>query len=193
MKTRLRSFVERIVSYGLTVVAAAGLIYFLTKVDKRQKETLQKMETALNTHAEEIKQSEEFLQNRRVQIKTIKEELARKSQEIRDRFDQRLSKAENYTLFIEQVQEKAGNLNITINSSQYQPPSTVAGAPASYLEFKFTLDVTGSYGRMKQFLWELENTFGRLVKISRIVIKPPICDETGNMNITMTLSTYFLP
>ena len=54
------------------------------------------------------------------------------------------------------------------------------------------MGVTGPYEKMKHFLWELENSMGRLTKISNLVVKPPICDKDGNMNLTLTVKTYFI-
>ena len=99
----------------------------------------------------------------------------------------------NYTEFIKDVQREANDLDIKILNSKYDAPAAVKGAGIAYLEFKINLSVTGSYERMKHFLWKMENSLGRIVRITQMDIRPPICDKDGNMSIMLTLSTYFLP
>jgi Tfp pilus assembly protein PilO len=117
--------------------------------------------------------------------------LRERKQEVKEKFEKLLESAGNYTLFIEQVQRKAKSLGIHIQDSQYQPPAPAAGAGASYLEFKFDLRIRGQYNKIKQFIWEMENSLGRLVKISQIEITPPLSDEAGNMSLKLTLATFF--
>jgi Tfp pilus assembly protein PilO len=128
---------------------------------------------------------------RRKQIEDITAQLRERKQEVKDKFEKLLESSGNYTVFIEQVQRKAKALDIHIQDSQYQPPAPAAGAGSAYLEFKFALRVRGSYNKVKQFLWEMENSLGRLVKISQIDIIPPLSDEAGNMSLKLTLATFF--
>ncbi|HEY9072181.1 MAG TPA: type 4a pilus biogenesis protein PilO [Candidatus Ozemobacteraceae bacterium] len=193
MKTRLRSILERVISYGLVVVAAIGLVYFQTNVDKRQKDAIQSKRDELKQYQEQIAAAQKDFTGRQQQLEKINQQIEERRREVTEKFERVLEKSANYTTFIEQVQRKAKALDVTILNSNYDPPKQAVGAPANYLEFKFTLDLVASYEKMKHFLWEMENTLGRLVKISQMTIRPPIVDTDGTMRLTLTLSTFFLP
>lgn len=193
MKTRLRSILERVISYGLVAAAAFGLFYFQTTIDKRQKTGIQAKVDELKQYKGQLETSRRDLVARQQQLEQIKKQIEDRRLEINTKFEHVLEKSGNYTLFIEQVQRKAKALDVIIRNSTYNPPAPSPGAPANYLEFKFTLDLTASYEKMKHFLWEMENTLGRMVKISQMTIQPPIVDSEGTMRLTLTLSTFFLP
>jgi len=193
VKTRLRSILERVISYGLIVVAAIGLVYFQTHVDKRQKEAIQSKMDEFKQYKDQFDAGQRDYAARQQQLERINKQIEDRRIEVMEKFERVLEKSSNYTLFIEQVQRKAKTLDVTILNSTYEAPKPAAGAPANYLEFKFTLDLIASYEKMKHFLWEMENTLGRLVKISQMTIRPPIVDNEGNMRLMLTLSTYFLP
>lgn len=193
MKTRLRSIIERVVTYGLIAVAIGGLIYFLGSVNRSQRESITSKNQELVALNKKLEDSQADFSKRRQQVADITKQLREKRQEVKDKFEKLLESASNYTLFIEQVQRKARALDIHIQDSTYKPPAPVAGAGSNYLEFKFDLRVHGAYNRLKQFLWETENSLGRLVKISQIELIPPLSDSQGNMSMKLTLSTFFLP
>lgn len=193
MKTRLRSILERVISYGLVATAAFGLFYFQTTIDRRQKSLILAKETELKQYGDQLEAGKKDLVSREAQLEQIKKQIAERRLEIKNKFENSLDKAANYTLFIEQVQRKAKALDVIIRNSTYNPPAPSAGAPSNYLEFKFTVDLTASYEKMKHFLWEMENTLGRMVKISQMTLQPPIVDSEGTMRLTLTLSTFFLP
>lgn len=192
MKTRMRSILERVISYGLFAAAVGGFFFFYTNVNQGQKNTIEQMKLkVLDLQGLQAK-ADEDLKARQSQIDVVNNQIEKKRQEVKEKFERLLEKAENYTHFIEQVQRKARSLDILILTSQYDPPLAAVNAPADYLEFKFSLDVKGAYEKVKRFLWEIENALGRFVKISKLIIKPPICDADGNMSLTLTLSTFFL-
>lgn len=193
MKTRLRSIIERVVTYSLIAVAIGGLIYFLGSVNRQQRQSIADKNQELITLNQKLEESQTEFAKRRQQVSDITSQLREKRQEVKDKFERLLESSSNYTLFIEQVQRKAKALDIHIQDSTYKPPAPVAGAGSSYLEFKFDLRIHGAYNRLKQFLWEIENSLGRLVKISQIEIIPPLSDTQGNMSMKLTLSTFFLP
>ncbi len=192
MKTRMRSILERVISYGLFVAAVGGFFFFYTNVNKAQKETIEQMRRKIIELQDLQVKADEDLKSRQRQIETVNAQIEKRRQEVKERFERLLEKADNYTHFIEQVQRKARSLDIVILTSQYEPPTRAVNAPEDYQEFKFTLDVKGSYEKAKRFLWEIENALGRFVKISKLIIKPPICDADGNMSLSLTLSTFFL-
>jgi len=193
VKTRLRSIIERVVTYGLIAVAIGGLVYFLGSVNRQQRQSITSKNQELVELNKKLEDSQAEFAKRRQQVADITSQLRDKRQEVKDKFEKLLESAANYTMFIEQVQRKARALDIHIQDSTYKPPAPVAGAGPSYLEFKFDLRVHGTYNRIKQFLWEIENSLGRLVKISQIEIIPPLSDDQGNMSMKLTLSTFFLP
>ncbi len=193
MKTRLRSIIERVVTYGLIAVAIGGLVYFLGSVNRQQRQSIASKNQELVDLNKKLEESQADFAKRRQQVADITSQLRDKRQEVKDKFEKLLESSANYTMFIEQVQRKARALDIHIQDSTYKPPAPVAGAGSSYLEFKFDLRIHGSYNRLKQFLWEIENSLGRLVKISQIEIIPPLSDPQGNMSMKLTLSTFFLP
>jgi len=193
VKTRLRSIIERVVTYSLIAVAIGGLIYFLGSVNRQQRQSIADKNQELITLNQKLEESQTEFAKRRQQVSDITSQLREKRQEVKDKFERLLESSSNYTLFIEQVQRKAKALDIHIQDSTYKPPAPVAGAGSSYLEFKFDLRIHGAYNRLKQFLWEIENSLGRLVKISQIEIIPPLSDTQGNMSMKLTLSTFFLP
>lgn len=193
MKTRLRSIIERVVTYGLIAAAIGGLVYFLSSVNRQQRQSIANKGSELVTLNKKLEDSQSEFAKRREQVAEITTQLRDRRQEVKDKFEKLLETASNYTLFIEQVQRKARALDVHIQDSTYKPPAPVAGAGSSYLEFKFDLRVHGAYNRLKQFLWEVENSLGRLVKISQIEILPPLSDTQGNMSMKLTLSTFFLP
>lgn|GEM_PF-859392 len=193
MKTRLRSIIERVVTYGLIAVAIGGLVYFLGSVNRQQRQSIANKNQELVELNKKLEESQAEFAKRRQQVADITTQLRDKRQEVKDKFEKLLESAANYTMFIEQVQRKARALDIHIQDSTYKPPAPVAGAGSSYLEFKFDLRIHGAYNRLKQFLWEIENSLGRLVKISQIEIIPPLSDPQGNMSMKLTLSTFFLP
>lgn len=193
MKTRLRSIIERVVTYGLIAVAIGGLVYFLGSVNRQQRQSIASKNQELVDLNKKLEDSQADFAKRRQQVADITSQLRDKRQEVKDKFEKLLESAANYTMFIEQVQRKARALDIHIQDSTYKPPAPVAGAGSSYLEFKFDLRIHGSYNKLKQFLWEIENSLGRLVKISQIEIIPPLSDPQGNMSMKLTLSTFFLP
>lgn len=191
MKTRLRSIIERVVTYSLIAIAIGALIYFLGSVNSKQKQEITTKTTELADIKQKLASAEIEFGKRRKQIEDITAQLRERKQEVKDKFEKLLESSGNYTVFIEQVQRKAKALDIHIQDSQYQPPAPAAGAGSAYLEFKFALRVRGSYNKVKQFLWEMENSLGRLVKISQIDIIPPLSDEAGNMSLKLTLATFF--
>ncbi|MDN5279387.1 MAG: hypothetical protein PWR01_3352 [Clostridiales bacterium] len=191
MKTRLRSIIERVVTYSLIAIAIGALIYFLGSVNSKQKQEITAKTTELADIKQKLASAEIEFGKRRKQIEDITAQLRERKQEVKDKFEKLLESSGNYTVFIEQVQRKAKALDIHIQDSQYQPPAPAAGAGSAYLEFKFALRVRGSYNKVKQFLWEMENSLGRLVKISQIDIIPPLSDEAGNMSLKLTLATFF--
>lgn len=193
MKTRLRSIIERVVTYGLIAIAVGALLYFLSSVNTRQKHDIAQKNTEVADIKQKIVEAEAEFASRRKQIDKITAELRDKKQEVKEKFEKLLESSGNYTVFIEQVQRKARALDIHIQDSQYQPPAPAAGAGAAYLEFKFSLRIKGSYNKVKQFLWEMENSLGRLVKIAQIEVIPPLSDEAGNMSLKLTLATFFKP
>lgn len=193
MKTRLRSIIERVVTYGLIAVAIGGLVYFLGSVNRQQRQSITDKNRELITLNKKLEDSQAEFAKRRQQVAEITTQLRDRRQEVKDKFEKLLETASNYTLFIEQVQRKARALDIHIQDSTYKPPAPVVGAGSNYLEFKFDLRAHGAYNRLKQFLWEIENSLGRLVKISQIEIMPPLSDAQGNMSMKLTLSTFFLP
>ncbi|PKL50965.1 MAG: hypothetical protein CVV42_01300 [Candidatus Riflebacteria bacterium HGW-Riflebacteria-2] len=193
MKTRLRSIIERVVTYGLIAIAIGGLVYFLGSVNRQQRESIANKNQELVNLNKKLEDSQAEFAKRRQQVADITSQLRDKRQEVKDKFEKLLESAANYTMFIEQVQRKARALDIHIQDSTYKPPAPVAGAGSSYLEFKFDLRIHGVYNKLKQFLWEIENSLGRLVKISQIEIIPPLSDPQGNMSMKLTLSTFFLP
>lgn len=191
MKTRMRSIVERVISYGLIVVAILGFLYFQGYVDKNQKAALAKKAEDLIRLQTQIAEGQKSYTERQQQIDTIMAQVNTRRAEL-ERFEALLGKTASYTLFIDQVQRKAQAFGIGILNSTYVRPAPAPGAPPNYLEFSFTMNVTGSYEQMKHFLWEVENSLGRLTKVSNLVIKPPICDKEGKMNLTLTLKTFFI-
>lgn len=193
MKTRLRSIIERVVTYSLIAVAIGALVYFLGSVNKKQKLDISSKAAELAELKTTISSAQIEFGKRRKQIDTIAVQLREKKQEVKQKFEKLLESSSNYTVFIEQVQRKAKALDIHIQDSQYQPPAPAAGAGSAYLEFKFDLRVRGPYNKIKQFLWEMENSLGRLVKISQIDIIPPLSDDAGNMSLKLTLATFFKP
>lgn len=193
MKTRVQSIVERALGYGLVAGAMLGFSFFYTKVNTSQKGTIEDLKKKIVEFQATKQKAESEFQERKVQIEKITQQLDARQNEVKQKFNQLLDKPVNYPIFIEQVQRKAKALDINIINSQYEPPSRVQGAPAAYLEFKFTMNITGNYEKMKQFLWEMENAMGRFVKIGQMNIRPPICDAAGNMNLTIVLATFFLP
>ncbi len=193
MKTRLRSNLERVVTYGLMAAAIVFLIYFLSSVNTSQRQLIAAKNTEIAGLVARIEDSQREFNTRRQQIEEITVQLRDKRQEVKEKFERLLESSSNYTIFIEQVQRKAKALDILIMDSTYNSPSPVSGAGSSYLEFKFDMRIHGSYNRLKQFLWESENALGRLVKISQLEIIPPLNDKDGNMTMKLTLSTFFLP
>ncbi|GAB1353025.1 hypothetical protein MASR1M12_17580 [Erysipelotrichia bacterium] len=193
MKTRLRSNLERVVTYGLMAAAIVFLIYFLSSVNTSQRQLIAAKNTEIASLVTRIEDSQREFNTRRQQIEEITVQLRDKRQEVKEKFERLLESSSNYTIFIEQVQRKAKALDILIMDSTYNSPSPVSGAGSSYLEFKFDMRIRGSYNRLKQFLWESENALGRLVKISQLEIIPPLNDKDGNMTMKLTLSTFFLP
>ena len=192
MKTRMRSIAERAISYGLIVVGLIGFLYFYKIIFNSQKGEIERMGQELSSLLDAQTKAEEDVRSRQSQIESVNINLEKRRKEVQEKFERLLEKAENYTHFIEQVQRKARALEILILSSQYEPPAPAQNSPADYLEFRFTLDVKGGYDKVKRFLWEMENALGRFVKISKLVIKPPICNADGDMSLNLTLSTFFL-
>ncbi len=193
MKTRLRSILERVFSYGATVLAVLGGLYFLTHVESSQKETLnQKRQERLDVETKLADAKKEYDQ-RRVKVDKISKDLAAYQAEVKDKFDRLLQESRMYTDFIRKVESKAQAFEITIQNSKYDPPKPLVGGPAAYQEFQFTLSITGFYEKMKNFLWELEHGLGCLAKVTNIIITPPICDVNGRMALQITLTTFFRP
>lgn len=180
-------------TYGLIAVAIGVLLYFLGSVNTKQREAISVKQQELLDLNRRLEDSQTEFSKRRDQVSQITEQLREKRQEVKEKFEKLLESSSNYTIFIEQVQRKARALEIHIQDSTYKSPSPIAGAGSSYLEFKFDLRIHGSYNKIKQFLWEIENSLGRLVKISQIEIIPPLSDSQGNMAMNLTLSTFFLP
>lgn len=193
MKTRMRSIVERAVSYGLIVLALVVFGYFYTIVNRSQRTQIDALKKKFDEIEMAKSQATEDFKARQAQIAVLNNQLNVRRKEVEERFEQLLSRVGSMTDFINEVHHKAQSLGVTIQGSKYDPPSPAQGAPNAYLEFKFTLDVAGTYEKAKRFLWEMENTLGRFVKISKMTIKPPICDAQGNMNMSLTLTTFFLP
>lgn len=193
LKTRLQSILERAVGYGLIAGALVVFSFFYTNINRTQKTAIDQMHGKLDELKLALIRTQGDLEDRKGKIERINQQLEARQKEVRERFERLLDKKENYTRFIEQVQRKAAALDIDIVSSTYDQPSPVQGAPAAYLEFKFTMAVKGTYDRMKQFLWEMENALGRFVKIGKMGVGTPICDKKGNMSLSLMLSTYFKP
>lgn len=193
MKTRLRSNIERIMTYGLIAIAIGVLVYFLGSVNLSQRQVISAKDSEILELTRRVEDSQTEFANRQQQVEAITTQLREKRQEVKEKFEKLLETSANYTIFIEQVQRKGKALDIHIQDSTYKSPAPAAGAGASYLEFKFDMRIYGSYNKIKQFLWEVENAMGRLVKISQLEIIPPLCDPKGNMSMKLTLSTFFVP
>lgn len=193
MKTRLRSNIERIVTYGLIAAAIAVLLYFLGSVNRNQREAISSKNNEIVELTRKVEESQKEFAQRREQVEAITTQLREKRQEVKEKFEKLLEHSANYTIFIEQVQHKAKALDVHIQDSTYKSPAPASGAGSSYLEFKFEMRIHGQYNRIKQFLWEVENALGRLVKISQLEILPPLSDAQGNMSMKLTLSTFFVP
>lgn len=193
MKTRLRSVIERVVTYGFIAIALGLLVYFVGSVNRSAKQDISNKKLELEQVNQKLEQAKTDLARRREQITQITRELADKRQEVKEKFENLLEKESNYTTFIEQIQRKASALNIHIQGSTYQQPSQTSTGSGNYKEFKFELSISGNYNNVKQFLWETENSLQRLVKISHIEILPPLTDAEGNMNMKLTLTTFFVP
>jgi len=193
LKTRLRSIIERAVTYGLIAIAAGVLVYFLGSVNREQGNLISLKKQELSDLKIKLEDSQKEFARRREQVAQITDQLREKRQEVKEKFEKLLESSSNYAIFIEQVQRKARALDIHIQDSTYKSPAPVAGGGSNYLEFKFDLRIHGSYNKIKQFLWEIENSLGRLVKISQIEIVPPLTDAQGNMSLKLSLSTFFLP
>lgn len=191
MKTRMRSILERVISYGLIVAALIGFMYFQGSVDKNQKAALAKKANDLVQLKARIEEGQKAFAERQKQIEGIMKTVQARQAEL-ESFERRLGKTASYTQFIDQVQRKAQNFGIAILNFQCSRLVPAHNAPPTYLEFGCTMNVTGAYEQMKHFLWELENSMGRLTKVTNLVIKPPICDKEGKMNLTLTLKTYFI-
>ncbi len=190
MKTKLQSIIERVVAYGIVVVCIIILIYYFGTVNKRQNE----MGKAKNAELANIRaQYDKAIvdKNERFdRVDKIDENLKTKEKELADNFDAFLVKSDNYIMFIEDIQSKAKFLDIVIKNSTYELPGYSEGSN-KYLEFKFNTTISGPYNKVKRFLWEVENSMGRLVKVSSMEIVPPITDQDGNMTMKLTLSTFF--
>ena len=193
MKTRLRSTLERVVTYGLIVAAVAFLFYFLASINRSQRELISSKETEIANLSRKVEDSQKEFALRRQQIEDITVQLRDKRKEVKENFERLLEASANYTIFIEQVQRKAKALDVHIQDSTYKSPAPVSGAGGNYVEFKFDMRIHGPYNKLKQFLWESENALGRLVKISHLEIVPPLNDQQGNMAMKLTLSTFFVP
>lgn len=193
MKTRMRSIAERAISYGLILVALFVFGYFYTVKNQSQRAEIDARKKEFSDYELKKVTAAEDLKARQAQIEMLNNQLNVRRKEVEERFEQLLTRVGSMTDFINEVHHKAQSLGVTIQGSKYDPPQPAQGAPNAYLEFRFTLDVTGAYEKAKRFLWEMENTLGRFVKISKMSIKPPICDAQGNMNLSLTLTTYFLP
>jgi hypothetical protein len=191
VKTRLRSIIERALTYGLIALAVGALVYFLSAVNTKQKQEIIDKTVELAEMKQKLEKAQSGFAAEKIKVEDITKDLRTKQQKVREQFDNVLESASNYTRFIEQIQRKAKALNIHIQDSQYQPPAPAGGVGSTYLEFKFDLRVRGSYNKIKQFLWELENSLGRLVKIAQIEIIPPLSDDSGNMSLKLTLVTFF--
>ena len=193
MKTRLRSTLERVVTYGLIVAAVAFLFYFLASINRSQRELISSKETEIANLSRKVEDSQKEFALRRQQIEDITVQLRDKRKEVKENFERLREASANYTIFIEQVQRKAKALDVHIQDSTYKSPAPVSGAGGNYVEFKFDMRIHGPYNKLKQFLWESENALGRLVKISHLEIVPPLNDQQGNMAMKLTLSTFFVP
>ncbi|MDD3146322.1 MAG: type 4a pilus biogenesis protein PilO [Candidatus Riflebacteria bacterium] len=193
MKTRLRSTLERVVTYGLIIAAVAFLLYFLGSINRNQRQLISSKETAISELTRKVEDAQKDFAQRRQQVESITVQLREKRQEVKEKFEKLLETSANYTIFIEQVQRKAKALGVHIQDSTYKSPAPVSGAGGNYVEFKFDMRIHGPYNKLKQFLWESENALGRLVKISQLEIVPPLNDQQGNMAMKLTLSTFFVP
>lgn len=191
MKSKLQSTLERVITYGLIIVCILVLIYFFGSANKRQRDEATRKASELASLDKQISQADIEYEKRVKQVGEITAQLNQKTQEVNEKFEKLLEKYDNYTFFIEQVQRKSKALDITIQNSTYETPTRSSGS--KYLEFKFSATITGQYGKAKQFLWEVENAMGRLVKIGDLEIVPPIMDKLGNITFKLTLSTFFLP
>ncbi len=191
MKTKLRSIIERVITYGLIVGSFLVMAYYFGSAGKNQKQEVARKNAEIVSLESKIKNAQSDLEARKKQVEEITRQLQEKTQEVNEKFERLLEKSDSYTLFIEQVQRKAKALDILIQNSTYDTPT--ASSESKYLEFKFNASVSGQYNKMKRFLWEVENAMGRLVKIGNLEIVPPISDKVGNINLKLTLSTFFLP
>jgi len=189
----LASIIERVLGYVMILVAVVGFSFFYTNINKSQKASIVEMKKKIEDLNQTLIQANKDFAERKAQVEKINNQIENIQKEIREKFEKLLDKETNYTKFIEQVERTARAINVAILNSQYEPPTRVQGAPSAYLEFRFTLNVKGAYENIKRFLWELENSLGRFVKISKMAIKSPICDSKGETTLTMTLSTFFLP
>ena len=190
MKTKLQSIIERVVAYGIILVCIIILFYYFGTVNKRQNEIGKAKNAELASIKAQIAKAKEDKVEREAKVREINNTLQSKKEELENNFDVFLVKSDNYIMFIEDIQSKAKLLDIVIRNSTYELPGYSEGSN-KYLEFKFNTTVTGPYNKIKRFLWEVENSMGRLVKVSSIEIVPPITDNDGNMTMKLTLSTFF--
>lgn len=192
MKTRQRSIIERVGGYILIVVAAGAFGAFYTQNNASQKKKISALKEQIVKKKEERDASVTQLEDRKKIHEKWKNALSALQSKLNTEFTQPLKQVQgDYTDFIRAVQQKADTYRIKIYTSKYDPPAAVQKAPANLMEFKFHMDIVGSYEKMKQFLWEIENNMGRIAKIAKMTIRPPICDAEGNMRLSLTLATFF--
>ncbi len=139
--------------YALILLAVVGFSYFYTNINRSQKSSIEEMRIKMMELNGTLEKANIDFKERKAQVDKINQQLETIQKDIREKFERLLDKESNYTMFVEQVQRKAKALEVEILNSTYEPPSRVQGAPATYLEFRFTMNASGSYENMKRFLW----------------------------------------
>lgn len=191
MKTRIQSIIERAISYSITFAAFIGFLYFQNFVAKNQKNYIQNKKQEIEKYKKTIEERKQIFAERKKEIEKIEKLIDEKQKEVK-KYENLLGKYVDHTKFIEQIHKKAQQLNISIEDVKIAPPQSLPNIPQNYVQFTVHLKVSGLYENMKLFLWHLENSLGRIVKVTNVVINPPICDDEGKMKLNISVTTYFI-
>lgn len=93
------------------------------------------------------------------------------------------------TTLIGQIQTIATSANVTLVSMQTLPVAISQGSTARFNSFTFSLDVSGNYAQIKDFLQKL-TTFNRLMTIDAISLNQPVANQ-DSYTLSLRGDVYF--
>ncbi|MHB0975687.1 MAG: type IV pilus inner membrane component PilO [Candidatus Aquicultorales bacterium] len=174
------NFVQQILIFAFLLVGAIALFYYF--VWSPQAEQL----NTLNGQRQQEEQKVATARAMLVRLEAVKKAAPRIEARIH-KINGKLPKQPELPNFMILLQNVANDSGIAIASLKPSEPKDSQG----FSSMDVSLQITGSYGEINDFLYRLENA-SRAVKVKDVMINLPAVEEYPDLAATVNLSTFIL-